>query len=115
MHRLLLAITLTLAGCAADSTGPATEGSPSAELAARHAAIADKAQRVEQAGTALLSAVDDSRRKVVEGRSTQEVEVAHLRALMAEVERLDAELQTEVAQLEADVLAAGFPAPEPAP
>lgn len=105
---------LLLAACAVMPEGPASPGSPSAELSARAAEIAAQAANVETLAATLESEVDEGRRRMERGESTQEQETTRARALMAQIEAENSALQTAIADWERDIAeAAGNTAPAP--
>jgi hypothetical protein len=103
---------LLLLACAVGGVGPATPGSPSADGAAKVAALADQAAHIEALAQQLTAQVDESRRAVEEGRSTPPAEIATMRALMRQIDEENAKLQADLAAVEAGAhAAAGDPAP----
>ena len=107
---------LLLLACVIDQSGPATPGSISADEAAAVTSISTQATEIDQLAVELTSLVDESRRQVADGRSTQAAEIEKMRALMARIEEKNTALQAEMSALENRVHErAGDPAWPPTP
>jgi chromosome segregation ATPase len=91
---------LLLLACTLDPDEPATPGSPSAVEAEKLGQLAQQAAEIEALSTQLTAQVDESRRAVMEGRSTEPQEVARMQGLMQQIAEKDAALQAELAALE---------------
>jgi peptidoglycan hydrolase CwlO-like protein len=107
---------LLLLACEIGAPGPAPAGSPAATEVAAVSDIAAQAAKVEETAHALTSLVDESRRQVADGRSTPAAEIEKMRALMAQLDAQNQQLQADIAALEARTrTAAGDPAPPTEP
>lgn len=89
--------------CTINPDGPATAGSPSAEHAAAARALSERAAEIEALATQLESEIDEGRRRVAAGTSTQEQEIARVRSLMAQIEEKNTALQAELTAWEQQV------------
>ena len=85
-----------LLGCSVGDPGPAEPTSLSAQEAKATEQVALHAAEVERLATELTALIDESRRSVEEGRSTKDVEIEKMMALIDELESSNTALQTEV-------------------
>jgi len=85
-----------LLGCSVGDPGPAEPSSLSAQEANATEQVARQAAEVERIASELTAMIDESRRSVQEGRSTKDVEIEKMMALISELESSNAALQTEV-------------------
>ena len=91
---------LLLLACVIDQAGPATPGSISAEEAAAVSAISAQATEIDRLAGELTSLVDESRRQVADGRSTQAAEIEKMRELMDRIAEKNTALQADMSALE---------------
>ena len=89
-----------LLACTIGQSTPAQDGSASASMAAQAQSIADKAGAIANAARDLEQMSDPARERVAEGEDPR-VHLEKMRAKMAEIEVLEAQLQTEVTAFEA--------------
>ena len=90
---------LLLLACTIGQSTPAQDGSASAAMAVQVQSIADKAGAVANAARELEQMSDPARERVAEGEDPR-AHMEKMRAKMAEIEALEAQLQTEVAAFE---------------
>lgn len=102
-----------LAACTVMSEGPASQGSASATSAASAAALADRAAAIEALAHELEVQVDEGRRRMEGGQSTQEEEAARVRELVAKIEAEDAAFQEAFKAWEAEIARASGLVPPP--
>lgn len=89
--------------CTINPEGPATAGSPSAEHAAQARALSEHAAEIEALAAKLESEIDEGRRRVEAGTSTQEAEIDLVRGLMVQIEEKNTAIQAEVATWESSI------------
>ena len=92
-----------LGGCSVGSITPATDESDAAQQVLAVEDVQTLSGKIEGKSLELISLVDESRRRVKSGTSTTDVEIAKMRALMAEIEVLNTELQLKVSEIESNV------------
>ena len=96
---------ILLLACAIGQTDPAAPGSPSARSAEQAQLIADKAGQIAGLADELEQRSDPARERVAEGADPTE-HMKKMRAKMAQIELLEAELQAEVQTFESGLQAA---------
>ena len=87
---------VSFAGLRHFRTRPAPTGSPSAEALEEVDTIGDQAAEIEQLANELTALIDESRRRVKDGQSSQAAEVEKMRSLMRQIEEKNHVLQQTV-------------------
>lgn len=98
----VLPLLLVLA-CSVGEQGPAAPGSASAELSASAAGLAQQAAEIEALAHELEVQVDEGRRRMTAGETTQADETARMRALMAQIDTKNTAFQAAVTAWEAEL------------
>ena len=100
MRVLLL---LLLVACSVGENGPAAPGSLSATLAAQASDLAKQSAEIEALSHELEVQVDEGRRRMAAGESTQADEVKRMRDLSAQIDAKNTVFQQAVVEWEAAV------------
>ena len=89
-----------LLACAISEPGPAPEGSPSSNALVDVASVGEQAAEIEELANELTAMIDESRRQVANGQSSQAAEVEKMRSLMHQIETKNDALQITVRKIE---------------